>query len=225
MSSLFTNAKKFCELVSNAGGNIAILTDRDMSGLLIAGKVLDIPRIGITLDTIQELGIPISEVAEELSGRINKHADAVKRLYLDGFIAEKDWNFLNSGKCGRRIEIDNVLAYVGAERFWQEIVIKKFGELFRSRDYRRSIYVPESITPPALQDTIDFVHGQVKDILKPEYEKNMSKLKNYEGFIPDATREENAILCGMQEKIKESKRLSSYLEELEALRIKYNSNP
>jgi hypothetical protein len=41
----------------------------------------------------------------------------------------------------------------------------------------------------------------------------------------DATGEENAILCGMQEKLKESKRLSSYSEELEALRIKYNSNP
>lgn len=27
-----------------------------------------------------------------------------------------------------RIEIDNVLAYAGAERFWQGIVIKQFGE-------------------------------------------------------------------------------------------------
>jgi hypothetical protein len=63
-------------LASSAGGNIAILTDLDMSGLLIAGKVLNIPRIGITLDTIQELGIPISEVAEDLSQRNNKHADA-----------------------------------------------------------------------------------------------------------------------------------------------------
>lgn len=150
---------------------------------------MNIRRIGITLDTIQELGIPISEVAEDMPKRVDKHADAVKRLYLDGFISKKDWNFLNSGKCGRRAEIDNVLAYVGAERFWQETVIKKFGELFPSRDYRRSIYVPEHIIPPKFQDTIDFVRGQVKDILKPEYEKNMSKLKNYVGFIPDATRE------------------------------------
>ncbi|MFY9795646.1 MAG: hypothetical protein WAJ93_08155, partial [Candidatus Nitrosopolaris sp.] len=156
---LTENAKKFCELTSNAGGNIAILTDLDMSGLLIAGKVLNISRIGITLDTIQELGIPISEVAEDLSERINKHADAVERLYLDGFISEKDWNFLNNGKCGRRAEIDNVLAYVGAERFWQEVVIKKLDELFPSRDYRRSIYVPEHIIPPKFQDTIDFVRG------------------------------------------------------------------
>ena len=185
MGFLTDNAKKFCELASSAGGNIAILTDLDMSGLLIAGKVLNIPRIGITLDTIQELGIPISEVAEDLSERINKHADAVKRLYLHGFKPGKDWNFLNGGKCGRRAEIDNVLAYVGAERFWQEIVIKKLGGLFPRRDYRRSIYVPEFITPPELQATIDSIHRQTKDILKSEYEKNMSQLKNYEG--PDAS--------------------------------------
>jgi hypothetical protein len=41
---LTDNAKKFCKLSSNAGGNITILTDLDMSGLLIAGKVPDIPR-------------------------------------------------------------------------------------------------------------------------------------------------------------------------------------
>jgi hypothetical protein len=34
--------------------HIAILTDLDMSGLLIAGKVPDIPRIGITLDTAED---------------------------------------------------------------------------------------------------------------------------------------------------------------------------
>jgi len=51
----------------------------------------------------------------------------------------------------------------------------------------------------------------------------MSGLKNYEGFIPDAIREENAIQLRMQEKLKESKHLSRYLEELEALRIRLES--
>jgi hypothetical protein len=119
---LTDNAKKFCELASSGGGNVAILTDLDMSGLLIAGKVPGIHRIGMTLDTLQALGIPTSEVAEDLSEGVNNHTDAVKKLYLDGIIAEKDWNFLNGGKYGKRIEIDNVLAYVGAERFWQDLV-------------------------------------------------------------------------------------------------------
>jgi hypothetical protein len=222
---LTDNAKKFCELASSGGGNVAILTDLDMSGLLIAGKVPGIHRIGMTLDTLQALGIPTSEVAEDLSEGVNNHTDAVKKLYLDGIIAEKDWNFLNGGKYGKRIEIDNVLAYVGAERFWQDLVVKEFGEHFPSRDYSRSIDVPEHITPPELQYTIDFVHGQTKDLIKAEREKCMLNLKNYEGFMPDAAREENAMQHRMQEKLKESKRLSSYLEELEALRKKYDSNP
>jgi hypothetical protein len=121
------------------------------------------------------------------------------------------------------VEIDNVVAYVGTESFWQEIAIKKYGELFPRRDYRRSIDVPQHITPPELQSTIDLVRGQVKDILKPEYEKTMSKLKKFKGFIPDAALEENGIQCRMQEKLTESKRLSRYLEELETLRIKYSS--
>jgi hypothetical protein len=40
----------------------------------------------------------------------------------------------------------------------------------------------------------------------------------------DGSREENAILYRMQEKLKEFKHLRSYLEELEALRIKYDSH-
>ena len=68
------------------------------------------------------------------------------------------------------------------------------------------------------------MHGQTKDLIKTEREKCMLNLKNYEGFIPDAAQEENAIQLRMQEKLKESKRLSSYLQELDALRKKYDSN-
>jgi len=219
---LTDNAKKFCKLSSNAGGNIAILTDLDMSGLLIAGKVPDIPRIGITLETLQTLQIPISEVAEELTERNNKHSDAVKELYLDDYIAEKDWCFVNSSsKHGRRIEIDNVLAYVGAEKFWQDFVVKRFGELFPSRDYRRSINIPEYITPPILQGTIDSIHQKVKDFFKPECEKIMYKLKSYRGFIDDVPKEQEQMIEEMQVKLKEDKHLTNYLNELKTLQVKY----
>lgn len=193
-----------------------------MSGLLIAGKVPDIPRIGITLETLQTLQIPISEVAEELTERNSKHSDAVKELYLDDYIAEKDWYFVNSSsKHGRRIEIDNVLAYVGAEKFWQDFVIKRFGELFTSRDYRRSINIPEYITPPILQDTIDSIHQKVKEFLKPECEKIMYKLKSYRGFIDDVPKEQEQMIEEMQVKLKEDKHLTNYLNELKNLQVKY----
>ena len=126
--------------------------------------------------------IKVSTVSVRLES--NNNNDAVKELYLDDYIAEKDWYFVNSSsEHGRRIEIDNVLAYVGAEKFWQDFVIKRFGALFTSRDYRRSINIPEYITPPILQDTIDSIHQKVKEFLKPECEKIMYKLKSCRGFI------------------------------------------
>lgn len=99
-----------------------------MSGLLIAGKVLNIRRIGITLDTIQELGIPISEVAEDMPKRVDKHADAVKRLYLDGFISKKDWNFLNSGRVQK------------STMSWRMLVLKGFGKRLSSKNLVSSFH-------------------------------------------------------------------------------------
>jgi len=215
---LTDNAKKFCELSSNEGGNIAILTDLDMSGLLIAGKVPHIPRIGITLETLQTLQIPISEVAEELTEQ-NKHADAVEKLHLEGFIAKKDWDFVSShsSRYGGRIEIDNVLAYSGAEKFWQNFVIKRFGDLFPSRDYRRSVNIPESVTPLVLQDIIDSADEKIKEYLKPEREKILSQLQSYDGFIEDVPKEEAQVTEKMQAKLKEYKLLTNYLNELKTL--------
>ena len=44
-------------------------------------------------------------------------------MYDNGLIPEEDWELLTGGKYGRRIEIDNVIAYVGAERFWNEFIL------------------------------------------------------------------------------------------------------
>jgi hypothetical protein len=161
-----------------------------MSGLLIAGKVPHIPRIGITLETLHTLQIPISVVAEGLTER-NKHAEAVEKLYLDDFIAKKDWDFVSShgSRYGGRIEIDNVVAYTGAKKFWQDFVVKRLGDLFPSRDYRRSVKIPESITPPVLQDIIDSVYEKSKEYLKPEREKIVSQLQSYDGFIENIPKE------------------------------------
>jgi hypothetical protein len=49
----------------------------------------------------------------------------------------------------------------------------------------------------------------------------MSKLQSYEGFVEDVSEGENRMIDRMQDKLKESKHLMSYLQELYALRIKY----
>ena len=61
-------ALELSELAEKSGCNVAILTDFDASGLLIATKLHDgnnIHRIGITPKMVDELGLDIESVQEE----------------------------------------------------------------------------------------------------------------------------------------------------------------
>jgi hypothetical protein len=90
-------------------------------------EVPNITRICIRIDTLE---IPVDKVVEDLPKpkgsekklnvdyRANNHATTAAQIYDDGLIPEEDWELLTDGKYGRRIEIDNAMAYVGAERFW-----------------------------------------------------------------------------------------------------------
>lgn len=57
---------------------------------------------------------------------------------------------LRGGKYGRRIEIDNVIAYVGAERFWNGFILPSFQELFDTADYNLSLKKETYVTLPNL---------------------------------------------------------------------------
>jgi hypothetical protein len=72
-------------------------------------------------------------------------------MYDNGLIPEEDWELLTSGKYGRRIEIDNVIAYVEAERFWKESVITSLAELFNTADYNLSLRNVEYVMLPNLR--------------------------------------------------------------------------
>jgi hypothetical protein len=139
------------ELVTKEGARIAILTDDDFSGWAMASEVPGITRIGIRIVTLERLSIPIDEVVEDLPKpkgsekkvnvdyRANNHATAAEWIYNDGLIPEEDWELLTSGKYGRRVEIDNVIAYVGAERFWNGFILPCFQELSAKADYTLSL--------------------------------------------------------------------------------------
>ena len=181
---LSDNAKKLCELSYQNGANVAILTDNDMSGRLIASKVPKVPRIGITLQTLKRLRIPLEEVAENLSKK-SAHADKVTEAFSKGDIkiTEDDWTFLNGGDYGRRIEIDNVIGYVGAKRFWEDFIIKDFRSLFPLHDYTRSIDIPEYVVPMPLQKLNDLVRHTGTMVFKSRREELLNKLSNIRGGL------------------------------------------
>ena len=148
---LTDNAKKFCELATKEGARMAILTDNDFSGWAMAREVPNITRIGIRVDTLERLNVPIDEVVEDLPKpkgsekkvdvdyHANNHATTAEQMHNNELIPEEDWELLIAGKYGRRIEIDNVIAYVGAERFWNAFVLPSFQELFETADYNLSL--------------------------------------------------------------------------------------
>ena len=122
---LTDNAKEFSRLADESGCRIVILTDMDFAGRAMANLVPNIPRIGITLQTLKQLDLELNpDILEELPQpkvknpkkyRVltylhNTHASTAKLMYEEGLIRNEDWKIMSGGKHGKRIEIDNVLA-------------------------------------------------------------------------------------------------------------------
>jgi hypothetical protein len=159
---LTDNAKEFSELATKEGAKMAILTDDDFSGWAMAREVPNITRIGIRIATLERLNIPIDEIVEDLpipkrsekkanvDYRDNKHASSAELMHDQGFIPEDDWELLTGGKYGRRIEIDNVIAYATAEKFWKEFVLPNFAGLFKTANYNLSLEKVVYVTLPNL---------------------------------------------------------------------------
>ena len=142
---------------------MAILTDDDFFGWVMAREVSRISRIGIRILAVERLNIPVDEVMENLPKpkgskkkvnvdyHANKHATTAEKMYDEGLIPEEDWDLLTSGKYGRRIEIDNVIAYIGAEGFWNEFILPSFAKLFANADYNLSLNKIDYVILPQLK--------------------------------------------------------------------------
>jgi hypothetical protein len=167
----------------------------------MANEVSGISRIGIKIDTLERLSISIDEVVEDLPKpkgsekkvdvdyRAINHATAAERIYNDGLIPEEDWELLTSGKYGRRIEIDNVIAYVGAERFWNEFILPCFQDLFDTADYNLSLKKVAYISLPNLNLLNKLVEEAGTIVAAGEVDKIESEHIDYDistkGFIKD----------------------------------------
>ena len=198
---LTDNAKEFSELATKEGARMAILTDNDFSGWAMAREVPNITRIGIRIDTLERLSVPIDEVVEDLPKpkgsekkvnvdyRANNHATTAERIYDNELIPEEDWQMLKGGKYGRRIEIDNVIAYVGAERFWNEFILPSFRELFSTADYNLSLKKETYVTLPNLNLLNKLAEKAGTLAAANEVEKMESEYADYnitnKGFIED----------------------------------------
>jgi hypothetical protein len=118
-------------------------------------------------------------------------------MYEQGLISKEDWKLMSGGKYGKRIEIDNVLAAAGAERFWRDFILMSFKELFDTAPYTMTLKIPEYVTLPNLQLLNDCVETHCKAINKDKVNEIDSEYGDYNfnenGFIEDVTAEEGDI--------------------------------
>ncbi|MGI0043725.1 MAG: hypothetical protein ACRD47_08440, partial [Nitrososphaeraceae archaeon] len=196
---LTDNAHELARLATEEGARMTILTDDDFSGWAMSRKVPNIARIGIKIETLERLSIPIEEVVEDLPKpknsrgdkgyRDSKHATTAEQMYNKGLIPEEDWKLLTGGKYGRRIEIDNVIAYAGAEKFWNEFILPSFLELFDSADYNLSLKRVVYVTLPNLNQINKLAENVAKISAADEVDKIESEYADYDistnGFIDD----------------------------------------
>lgn len=121
----------------------------------------------------------------------------------DGLISEEDWRIIAGGKYGQRIEIDNVIAAVGAERFWKKIILASYEDLFDTADMTMSLKQIDYVALSRVQLLNECVETHCKANNKSKIEEIDSEYNNYNylenGFIEDIDAEESEISDRIEE--------------------------
>jgi 5S rRNA maturation endonuclease (ribonuclease M5) len=166
------------------GCKVAILTDFDASGLVLAAKAPNAYRIGIDFETLQDLGLDIEDVEEEYRP-VNKH---LKPLEPGGELAgfyRKEWiDYITT----KRIEINSVTEELNDnQKFWNWIV-EKLRATFTNWDYTRAVDIPEYVIPKPLKSLNENIEKIGTAILKKRGEKLRESLSDIgPGLLFDRT--------------------------------------
>jgi hypothetical protein len=116
-----------------------------------------------------------------------------------------------------RIEIDSVLMQVGNEEFW-DFLVDKLDEKFPTRNYNRSVQVPESVTPDVVDEFIQHLQNKIKMLLKPEYDNEKVKLENFEGMLNDGIEQKKEeIIRRFKDIVSKDENLKVTLEKIQKL--------
>ncbi|MGB8935911.1 MAG: hypothetical protein WCC17_12480 [Candidatus Nitrosopolaris sp.] len=167
------------------GGHVAILSDYDDHGLLMASKVPEIPRIGIDERTFPYFRL----LREALS--IEGQQRLVNYEFLDIFHNKTiDKEFVKK----RRVEIDAVLEQVGDERLW-EYIMEKLIELYPTRNYNRVISMPsaETLYPRTVQSFLGYINFIANKITNDEERKIKNNLNEVKGMLDVSEKDKEII--------------------------------
>jgi hypothetical protein len=220
---LTENAIDLAYLASRTGAKVAILTDYDISGIVIAHQVPEVPRIGIDEETLDDLNILNKQKdLEEYYTPNPSHKKTVEEDF-DGDFLDVDLDYLSD----RRIEINAVMKEVGRERFWQWIV-SKLEDLFgEDLSYIRAVVIPEAVefVPHELRALNIQVIDRISTILEPERKAKYKELSHYDatvkGMIEDVSDYEEGMREEFQGIVNDRADMGAFLEDIRKLIEKY----
>jgi 5S rRNA maturation endonuclease (ribonuclease M5) len=186
------------------GCNIAILTDLDASGLLIASTLTDVFRVGIDFETLDYFGLERSSVEENYKPKSNhlkpletlathnsRHTDLFDLLpkdmqnIFDQLFADSDNDLDEKVKyvSSKRIEIDSVMAAVDDNSRFCQFIFSKLQERFPTRNYNRAINVPEYVIPTVVESLNETVRKKAIAVSEKERLKLKQRFSNVTGFL------------------------------------------
>ena len=206
-------AVKLSEL---SGGNIAILTDFDDSGLLMAKKVPRIPRIGIDNETLRYFHLRREDLEEpyDEDHRPNHYMKLEELAKTDRKLKAMLAYVKDS-----RVEIDSALAAVGNEKFWR-FVMKKLGE-FPTRNYNRAIEIPKDVIPKEFEDFLKGIKNKSNSAAKDQRDEIEAQLEEVKGFIVDIGDKEEGIKEQIREVVSENEDIKALVIDIQKLVDKY----
>jgi hypothetical protein len=180
------------------GCRVAILTDFDASGLVLAAKAPNAYRIGIDFETLEDLGLDIKDVEEEYRPGCNH----LKPLQQGGELAglyPKEWiDYIATN----RVEINSIKeALNDNEKVWNWIV-EKLRAKFTNWDYTRAVDIPEYVMPEPLELLNENFEKIGTDIFKNRRDKLRKSLSDIgPGLLFDRTdkvlQEQNRVIMAL----------------------------
>jgi hypothetical protein len=215
---LTENATDLAKLANGDGANIAILTDYDISGAVIAAKVPQIHRIGINDQTLKDLAI--NNIKSKLEENYIPNPRHLKHVIDNRF---EFWGLDLGYLKEKRIEIDIVMEHVGNESFWKW-VLKKLEKLFPNRNYNRAISLPDpyQFTPDELDGVYSRVRNHISDIMQPIIDEKKQELQNYAGLIENVNEYESDATDDIQDHLDRNLNLDFLNEDLQAIIDKWD---
>lgn len=179
-------AKDLIESAQNNGINVSTLYDDDLSGReapdVLKEKGLEIPRLGVDKSTVKWL-------------HNNGYPELTEEQVLEEYTPETRYKWVYEEYLKtHRIELDSIVAAVGAEGLWKYIV-HKLEEVFpEPRDYTNVIDEPdpENYYPDEVNEFLDYLRDRTKIAYSDTWQKiKDQELVNVKGLLQTTYKKED----------------------------------